>query len=518
MDNRITIALTVIVVAIVAVAAFFVMNGGSDDNNDDGTDITPSTKSMTVEKYPDTYMCVLGNANLDLKIDSNDASEIQKFIDNKTSSSSSYKYEDYYMLDANFDGIIDSNDVDIVKAMVSAQRDGDWSKVIYVYYVNVDLNISTYDMTRTDKVITLIAPPLDTVLAIGGKDLVVGTDNRITTGKFHAEYETTLDFKNLIDVGSCNEPSTEEITNAAMKYGGVNVVCGTKDSYGPTMESTFKGTSVQVIRIASWEFGGTLYGMHTLGFLLKKVEGAQSYYDKYMEISKVVDAIVKETPSNKKAAGNIGAAVAYGYDYELSLLGEYTGEYANLMVLDPYDSATPYLGGQSGGHGNTITTEGISAMYQQYHLINLILMIGTPFQITAQSGDAQSTANNIETLYNAWSNRIGSESMTNLNVCIAGYSFSSGVSEVLNRAILCYYMYNTEFLAHFGFTTQKQAQDKLAEYVDWYCSAIGIDDSWSFYGEDNGGKTGTRGMNLLYCGEDDERNIMYGLDKGFVTF
>ena len=106
--------------------------------------------------------------------------------------------------------------------------------------------------------------------------------------------------------------------------------------------------------------------------------------------------------------------------------------------------------------------------------------------------------------------------MPGLDMCIAGYSFSSGVSEVLNQMILCYYLYNQEFLFNFGFETQKQAQDKLAEYVDWYCQSIGIDDGWSFYGEENGGKAGTRGMNLLYCGVDDERNIMYGLKNGSI--
>lgn len=95
--------------------------------------------------------------------------------------------------------------------------------------------------------------------------------------------------------------------------------------------------------------------------------------------------------------------------------------------------------------------------------------------------------------------------MDGLNVCMTGYSFSSGVSEVLNQLILCYWMYNGEFLEYFGCSTQKEAQDVLASYVDYYCGHIGIDGSWSFYGTD-----GTTGMNLLYCGEGDERNIMYG--------
>lgn len=495
------ILIAVAVVAIAAVGAVVYMNMDGDEEDD-----------FSISGYPDTYMTVLGNANGDLVIDADDAAVIQQLID----SDSDYKYSKYYMYDANFDKKIDGKDVEKVNAIVAAQESGDWSAVGNVYYVNVDYDIASYDMTKGDKVITLIAPPLDTVLAIGGRDLVVGTDNRITTGKYHPEYASVFDFDNLIDVGDCKEPSTERITNASVKYGAVNVVCGTKDSYGPTMESTFKGTNVQVIRIASWEFGGTLYGLHTLGFLLKKVDGALDYYNQYMEIENEVQKIVKSVPGDKRSEGKVGAAAAYGYLDEISLLGEYTGEYANLMVLDPYDSGGKYLGGMSGGHGNTITEEGVIAMYQQHNLENLVLMVGTPFQVSAASGDAQSSAAYIKSIYSKWDRTIGLDTMPGLNMCIAGYSFSSGVSEVLNQMILCYYLYNEEFLFNFGFETQKQAQDKLAEYVDWYCQSIGIDDGWSFYGEENGGKAGTRGMNLLYCGVDDERNIMYGLKNGSI--
>ena len=501
----IIVAVVAVVVVIIAAAAVLMLNkGGSDD---------------TIDEYPDTYLTVLGNANHDLVIDQKDVNAIQSFINNKVDEKSGYKWTDYYLYDANFDKKIDQSDIDVVKAMISAQKSGNWSACQYVYYLNVDKQIAKYDMTINNKVITLIAPPLDTVLAMNGADLVVGTDNRITTGKYHQEYETALNFDKLYDVGSCNEPDTEVITNAAKEYGGVNVVCGQSASYGSTMEKTFAGTNVQVIRIGSWEYGTTLYGFHTLAFLLKKVDDSKAYYEGYMEIANHVDNIVNSVDPSKRSAGKVGAAAAYGYLDELSLLGMLTGEYANLMVLDPYDSAEDYLGGkESGGHGNTITTEGIVAMYQQDHLKNLLLMIGTPFQISTktESGDAQSSQANMVNMYNRWGERIGAEDLPGLNVCITGYSFSSGVSEVLNRLIHCYWLYNEEFLAHFNCTTQKQAQDVIAGYVDWYCESINIDEKWSFYGEEHGGPMGTYGMNLLYAGEDDVRNIMYGLEGGVV--
>ncbi|MCQ2079377.1 MAG: hypothetical protein MJZ38_04895 [archaeon] len=502
--NKKILAIAIVAIIIAASAAVVLTVNGKSNG------FKPSA-------YPDSHLTVLGNADLDERISDSDVTVIENFI----SSGKSFDVEKDYMMDANNDGKIDQADVDKVRAMISALSSKDWSAVGTVHYVNVDYEIASYDMTKSNKVITLIAPPLDSVLAMGGKDLVVGFDNRITTGKYHSEYARTFDFTpgKMYDVGDCNEPSTQVITQACKDLGSVNVVCGTKDSYGPTMESVFKGTDVQVIRIASWEFGGTLYGFLTLGFLLKMTEGAEAYVTWYNGVHQLVEDIVASVPASKKAAGEVGATCAYGYLDELSLLGNYTGEYANLMVLDPYDSAEAYLKGKnSGGHGDTITSEGVTAMYQQYHLKHLLLMLGTPFQIYAAKGDAQATANNFVAMYKHCDETIGLDKMPGLEVSITDFYYSSGMSEVLNQLIQCYFMYHDEFLTYFKCSDDKAAHDVLAGYVDAYCKAISIDGLWSFYGEENGGKAGTHGMNLLYCGEGDSRNIMYGMDSGVLKF
>ncbi len=479
MERRwIAIGVVALIIAAAAVAAVSLNDRGGNG-------------SFTPDNYP-ARLAVLGNADLDSDISADDADAIRKVIRDGYQN-----YADVYMCDANFDGRIDSADVEMVEAMISAQSSGDWSNVGTVHYVNVDKTVASYDMTGSDKVITLIAPPLDSVLAMGGKDKVVGFDNRITTGKYHAEYATTFDFSRMYDVGTASEPDTEVISKASAEYGGVTVVCGTSQSYGPTMETVFKGTDVQVVRVASWEFGETVYGFVTLAYLLKLNDGAAEYMEWYDGVRDTVDSIVSKTPASDR---NVGAAAAYAYNDELSLLGNYTGEHAGLMTLKPFDTAGSFLKGSSGGHGNTITGESVSAMYRDHSLRNLVLMVGTPFQTKDQA-----TSSYIEQRYSQWCDRIGASDMEGLNVCMAGYSFSSGVSEVLNQLILCYWMYNGEFLEHFGCSTQKEAQDVLASYVDYYCEHIGIDGSWSFYGTD-----GTTGMNLLYCGEGDGRNIMYG--------
>lgn len=510
MDGKIIAIIAVAVVAVVAGGAYVALGG--DDDDDSGMD-------LNLNKYPETYLTVLGNANLSNEFSSADAAAIQKFIDDNVADSDSYKYKDYYMYDANYDGKIDSDDVDKVNAIVSALTSGDWSEVGDVHYVNVDYDVVSYDMAHNNKVITLIAPPLDTVLAMGGNGLVVGTDNRITTGKYREEYKTALDFSKIVDVGSCNEPDTEKILKASDDNGGVNVVCGTVDKYGPNMEKTFKGTNVSVIRIASWEYGATLYGLMTAGFLLKKTTESQSYYDWYKGIHDEVMKIVDSVSDEKKSAGKIGSTVCYGYLDELFILGAYSGEYTNLMVLDPYDSTEAFLKGiTTGGHGNTISTEDVMTMVEGYNLKHLILMIGTPFQVNTKatgSDNIQSSQAYMKEIYNKWLERIAgtvteaqNEFLSKCNICIAGYSFSSGVSEVLNQLILCYYLYPDEFKAHFRCSDDDAAKEKIREYINGYCQKIRIDGSWAF---DSSGDV--RGMNLLYCGESDARNIMNGIES-----
>ena len=500
------------VVAIAAVAILVVAGVGVAIALNSG-----KSSPFTPESYPESFLTVLGNAEPDNVIDSKDVAKIKAVVDENKS----VDYKDYYMYDANHDGSINQDDVTKVEAIIAALASADpskgdsWKDVGKVYYVNVDKEIKAYDMTKSNYVITLIAPPLDSVLAMGGKDLVKGFDSRIEkTGKYYPEYCKTLDFSNPYLVGSCNDPDTEVISRAANDLGSITVVCGTKASYGANMESTFEGTNVQVIRIASWEYGDTMYGFMTLGFLLKKNAEAKDYFDKYKALEKQIADFIETVPANKK----VGAAVAYGYDMasnQVKLLGVGTGEYANLMALKPYDSAEDFLGGKvTEGHGNQINGEDISTMVQQCQLKKIIFLIGTPFQVKTAEGDAESTQTKIKAFYDHWNTTFGLDTIKAANPgfewAIAGYSFSSGVSEVLNRLVLSYYLYTDEFVTTFGAGDAGAARTFISEKINWYCESIGIDEVWGFTGDN----TTHLGMNLLYCGVDDDRNIMNGRESG----
>lgn len=449
------------IMAVVAVVVIVAAAGGAYLLLDDSRG---SSQGYTASDYPSRLM-VLGNANLDDYLDEKDVKYLEEVL-----AQEEIDYNSYYMCDANFDKVIDQQDLEYLKKMIAES----WEEITYVYYVNVDHKVCKFDMTTSKKCITLIAPPLDNVLILNSS-LVVGVDNRITTGKYAEEYNTVLDISKMVDVGNCNDPDKEKISQASKDNGGeMIVVCGTQDSYGPNMEEALAGSGVQVVRLPSWEYGATMQGFLTLGYLLDELDNAYRYMAWYDGVEQLVQDIVKTIPEEDRP----WVAAVYAYTDSLQLLGEYTGEYANLMKLGVKDVAEKYLHGQqTGGHGNAINNEVISAMVDQYGMQYLIGMVGAPFQA---QGEYQAMVDT----YNHWKKALGL-ALSQCDFAICGYSFSSGVSEVLNQLILGKYLYPDYF-----------ADVDVEKYVNEYCQFLGIDDKWTY-----------DSMNLLYC-NDPSQDIM----------
>lgn len=503
MNNKVLAGLVVVVI-VVAAGAYVMLN------SDDGDKL-----SIESGVYPSNLM-ILGNANLDNYLDEKDVSYIEDLI-----ADGNIDYNKNYFADANYDGKIDETDVEHVKKMMA----GEWDELVNCYYLNANFEIASFDMTVPDrKLITLICPPLDNVLILN-PDLLVGTDMRPSIGKYMPQYEAILDSIedrngiDLVDVGVAATPTTELIAQASKDNGGhMIVVCG-DDSYGPTMEQTLGGAGVQVIRIPTWEYGGTLPGLLTLAYLLdvddsdgySEMDRAYEYTEWYNEVESYVSDCVKKVPTSERP----GVTCTYTYTDPMQILGHYTGEYNNTQKLGIVDVTGKYLGDTAtGGHGNAIDSEVISELVRNYSLDVLVGMVGSPFQIEdnqygnggAASVDQASYAG-MKASYDKWMSRIGPAlgGETGADFFITGYSFFTGVSEPLGQLILGYYLYGEEY----GFTL-----DIIEQKVNEYCQMLGIYDvdgdgvctplsedgrpyEWSFdY------------MNLIYAGEDNEKNIM----------
>lgn len=499
--NSSTACFFVVTILLLSVSGTYLTLG---EGTGHGPDITEGV-------YP-TNLMILGNANLDDYLDEKDAEHIRNVID------TDYDYDTEYFCDANYDGVIDGRDLDYLEKMIS----GSWSEIRYCYYLNANFEIARFDMSVEDRhLITLITPPLDDVLILN-PDLLAGTDMRPIQGKFLPQYENALksieerNGRTLVNVGLATSPDMEIIAKVSKNNGGrLIVVCG-DDGYGPNMESVLGGSGVQIVRIPTWEYGGTLPGLLTLAFLLDvddtdghdEMEIALEYAEWYRSIeSHVGDCIDKQSSDDRP-----GVACAYAYTVPLQILGSYTGEYNNVMKLGVRDVASAYLKGSgTGGHGNQINTEAVSEMVAHYGLNVLVGMVGAPFQVednrygTGNSASKdQASYSAMKECYDGWRSRIGS-AMDQADLVITGYSFFSGASEPLGELILGYYLYGEEA----GFTL-----DYLRQKVNEYCQWIGIYDidsdgaSTPYDSDGRAYEWSFDSMNLLYAGEGNPKNIM----------
>lgn len=512
MNTKILAIAVVAIVVVGGVGGYLLLNNGSDK----------TSLNIDSSSYPANLM-ILGNANMDSYLNTEDVTYIQNLLDDVPEDSAAYNefYNKYYFCDANYDGKIDADDVTYTKKMV----DGDWGDgITYVHYVNAAFEIATFDMTAENRyVITLICPPLDDILYLN-PDLLVGTDMRPSTGQYKPQYEAVLadiaerNDRTLYNVGSCYSPTTELISQASEEYDGeMIVVCGGK-SFGPSMETSLAGSGVQVVRIPTWEKSAVLPGLLTLAYILdvddsdgvSEMDRAYEYLDWYTEISDYVDACVEKIPESELPTGS---AVYSHYD-PMQLLGSTSGEYGNVLKLGVGDATGAYLGSDaSGGHGNQINNEVIYELTENYGLDVLIGMQGAPYQIEdnadgmeGKPSTSQGSTYAFTSIYDKWSTTLSAAfEEGGVDFFVTGYTFFSGVSEPCGWLLLGYYLYGEEY----GFSL-----DLLEENVNKLCDNLGIldinGDGTTTTFDDNGRpyEWCFDNMNLLYAGEDNPKNIM----------
>ncbi len=507
MDKKVIAVIGVVVVVIAAAAAFVVMK----DDESPGSDVL-------AEKYP-TNLMIMGNANLDDYLDQKDVTYIKNLL-----SKGDVDYSKYYMADANGDGKITEDDVTYLQKMLNEE----WDEIKYVYYLNANFKMAKFDMSVDDRMlITLICPPLDNVLILN-PNLLYGTDMRPDTGKYKPQYEGLLahleevNGRELVNVGIAATPTLELISQASKDNGGHMIVLCGDDSYGPNMEESLAGSGVQVLRLPTWEYGGTMPGLLTLAYILdvddsdgieemKKAYEFKAWYD---DIEKYVKNAVNKVPASEHP----NVTTVYAYTDPLQILGTYTGEYNNSLKLGIGDVTQQYMhGAATGGHGNAIDNEVISQLVKKYDLDILVGLVGAPFQIEdndakGSSGVDQASYAGMKKAYDKWMAAIGPAlgGDDGADFFISGYSFLSGASEPLGQIILGYYFYS-DIVSDFNI-------DYLKQKVNEYCQWLGI------YDIDGDGKSTQYSedgrpyewcfdcMNLLYAGEDNPKNIMNRLD------
>lgn len=444
MDSKIK-AIVAIAIVVVVVAAAAVMLGGSDKTDDGNSDASKNKDSLgkALQKMDDetapypARLMILGNANCDDDITSADVEYIQGLIKN------GYDYVDEFMADANYDGVIDEKDVELVKKLIDKDYAGE------VNYINCNYKIRTYDMgaplhlanilTQTLEMEMILAPE-----AIVATDYRAGDPNR-NGGQsvFWKEYASVIDYSKIGNIGNHKTPNAEEIAAVAKEYGNGYLTVWFNSEYANNtgyLEDALEGTNVQILRLPSWENGATANGMLTAGYMFhnygKAVEWV-TWYDGVMK--QITDKVSKLTDSERKKV--LGS---YLYTSESKNDGTYdifkgdSGEYQNLLRLGIVDLVDNISLSGSKAWKETLTDEQFAQLCKKY---GCDLMVGTVPGPFGAVGNESITPDYFKTIYNQRLAGMREYTDEDVDLFVYGWIWASGPMELSFLASVGNYMY-----------------------------------------------------------------------------
>ena len=401
MDKKVIIVAAVIAIIVIAAAAFVLMNnGGSGDKKDDsgqtGQDAKKNLSALTTKldnlydqsaSYP-TRLMILGNADLDDDIDNNDVAVIERVM--KTD----YNYVDNYFADANYDGLIDQKDVDMVKQLINYN-----AYKGKVNYLNCDYYIRTYDMGAPLYVANTLTQSLQ-ILMILCPDNIVATDDRChkykNIGDFYKEFESVIDYGDenhqdqIGSIGDRRSYNAEHILEISRKYADGKLTAWLQSNRSNTdIEDKTAGTGTQIVRLPGWEKGACVNGVLTAGYLFHAFDKAKEYTAWHDGVwNDIMDRLAKVPQSEKKKAivltmGNTDDPNPTTYSMLYKSAGEYMDAVYSgfISVTEMYykDNNIP-----ENQYSVDLTKEDLAALYSKY---GFDLVIGTmpgPFNTTAE--------------------------------------------------------------------------------------------------------------------------------------
>ncbi len=465
------IVAAVIAIIVIAAAAFVLMNnGGSGDKKDDsgqtGQDAKKNLSALTAKldglydqsaSYP-TRLMVLGNADLDDDIDNNDVAVIERVM--KTD----YKYVDNYFADANYDGIIDQKDVDMVKKMIDYNN--------YkgkVNYLNCDYYIRTYDMGAPLYLANTLTQSLQ-ILMILCPDHIVSTDDRChkykNVGTFYKEFESVIDYgdENHKDkVGSIGDRRTytaEHILEVSREYADGYLTAWLQSNRSNTnIEDGVAGTHTQIVRLPGWEKGAVVNGILTAGYLFHAFDKAVEYKNWHDGIWNDIQNRISKIPESERkkvvvlTMGNTDDPQPTTY----SMLYKPAGEYMDAMYSGCKSVTEMYCkdhGIPDSQYSIDLSAEDLIALYQSYQFDLVVGTFPGPFNTTAAGMDANYDARHAaldiasggkaKMLYYGWIYCTGPHYLGYVaTLCNAMYGWDLDVEKITNDCLKMEGIYGT---------------------------------------------------------------------------
>ncbi|MCQ2070137.1 MAG: ABC transporter substrate-binding protein [archaeon] len=169
MDKKMIAATAVVLVVVIAGASAFFMLSGKDAPKDE----------ITIDDLAKTgnYLKIFGNANGDYLLDNDDVKIIQDYIDGKTDKKDllavqeSDNKKNFYLADANCDGVVDKKDIDVLKGIID--RSGEYMNIIdtFGHLLKVPLKIDRIacDYFATAEILNMV----------GVQDKIVGASKAL---------------------------------------------------------------------------------------------------------------------------------------------------------------------------------------------------------------------------------------------------------------------------------------------------------------------------------------------------
>lgn len=314
MKNNKILALAVIVVIVVAAVCVVIVVNNKDSGNYRSTNT-------------DGRLAVLGNANEDDYLDSEDVSKLNSMIANS----------EYSLLaDANNDGVVDQKDVDMVNKIIDLQNYNKGKadankKTMGINYITADGNVQSATIPVFKMIIVNTQRSLSLAIAIGVGDRVVGLTDYI---KQYWDNNLFKNYAGLPSVGARDTPNVEAI--ATIKAADT-VYTGSSSKYCTNITGTTVSDK-QVIRLITWEDGRLAQGALMLGFFTGNNAEAQKYVKWMDDLNNEINGRLNKITDKSDTRFYIGTstymyAQSDGVSSALSLTG--ATNVGNLIITSP---------------------------------------------------------------------------------------------------------------------------------------------------------------------------------------
>ncbi len=411
MDRKITILIAVVAVIAVAAAAVAVILNGNNS---------------TDEKEPplgtETRLTILGNADLDDDIDSNDVKMIQSIID-MNGTVSQYPYAD-----ANNDKVIDAKDIEFVNKLIAKEK-------MTIWYYNVDDEIASVHYPVTGSIIATYNKTLEACRTLGLSSQIIGTDDMTF------DWPTYFpEFQKLQSVGNRMTPNKEKI----LEIDPDAYLCGTKKWFGPTLEADVGSYGIDIIRLPTWEEGKVLSGMITLGFITQHEAQATAYIN---WAEKILDKV--STVTDKVAEKDRPTVLVLDASKYLSTKKAGSGQFENSVTAGGYNIVKDI--GSDESYYTTLTMEWIQAKDPQYIIFS---QGSTAYQWS--DTDLQAKYNELAETFKLTS------ACENNNMHIINLEVFIGPSYPISVMYMAKWFYPDEF-------KDVDVKSMLQEYIDTFC-------------------------------------------------